>query len=317
MFLDAVPPDLHAEYVLMYEVRAVHDTASLQLADYGLPARPLWIVAAVQPEKTSGSATVPGAHIDPATGGAVGAGGPAVLVKKGQWQAAAAADGSLPRTGTYSWTEPLGQRTRKPTPEHFYSPFAYGGTIVFRPELSAEALAQFAACRLLFPDWKRPAIDALRRGSRLSDLFPRAASEPSALAEVAKMSSASAGLPSTLAFRALLGYPAALAPRAPAFFQSADPKVLSTFVYIALASPTRERSAWTAEIGKLVGATKEPDRLAAIGYGAFAATLFGDPTAAAGGREIIGALRTRTTALGTPLPKDSPLPLIFKKSGVA
>jgi hypothetical protein len=315
IFLDAIPPDLHTEYVLMYEARAIHDTASLQLSDYGLPARPLWIVAIVEPEKGSGSATVPGAYVDPATGRAVSPGGAAVVAKKGKWKAAAAADGSLPRAGDYYWTEPLEQRTRALTAEHFYSPFAYGGTILFRPELNAQGLAQFAAARLLFSEWEQSAIEALRGGNNLSDLFTRAAADPAALADVAKLALSGRGVMSTLAFRSLLANPAALAPRAPILFQITNARVLSTFVYLSLVSPTRDRSAWALEIGKLVGQTKEPDRLLAIAHGAFAATLFGDPAARASALEIVGALRKRTAALGTPLPQNSPLFLIFKKSG--
>jgi hypothetical protein len=163
----------------MHEVRAVQDTAFLELSDYGIPSRPLWVVASVTPDKGSGSATVPGAHIDARTGQFVNpSGGAGVLVKKGQWHASATSDPSVARTGTYSWTEPLDPKTRMVTPEDVYSPFAYGGTIVFRPEPQAEGRQQFGACRMIFPEWQDAAAAALRAGPDLVGVLTTAADEP-------------------------------------------------------------------------------------------------------------------------------------------
>jgi hypothetical protein len=315
--IDALPPALQAEYALLYEARAIHDTASLQLAAYGLPLRPAWIVADVKPAPGSGSAMVPGASIQAETGRFVNPGGPAVLMKHGEWQAVATASPSLTAAASYSWTEPLDPRPRVLTPEHLYSPFAYGGTIVFTPQPAAQGLQQFGACRLLFPEWGRLAADALRGGTRLSDLFARAASDKTSLVEVARLATADDGFTATLAFRTLLAAPVAMSHRAGTLFQAAEVRVLSTFVYLSLIAASVDRSAWTAEVEKLVSETNASDRLLAIAYGSFAVTLFANRDAAAmtAARQILGALRKRVQVLGIPLREHSPWLLIFDKSG--
>jgi len=207
-YLDALPPDLRPEYALVNEARAIHDTAMLRPADYLPAAGPAWIVAVVNPGSGSGSATVPGAHIEAETGRFLAPSqAEAVVVKTGSWQAVAASNPSEPMGGPYSWTEPLERSVRMPAPEDYYSPFAYGGTIVFRPEPSAGGAEFFGDCGMIFPEWGRSAADALRASPRLTTVFAQAPSDPAALTETARTINGPNGVLAAIAFRMLLDGP--------------------------------------------------------------------------------------------------------------
>jgi hypothetical protein len=317
--LDSVPPELQTEYSLVYEARAVYDTSGLQFSTYLTPVA-AWVVAVITPAKGSGAAAVPGAYIEVETGKLHKTGQSELAVtKEGTWRAIAAADDSILAMANYSWSEPLTRRRRTLTPEDFYSPFAYGGTVLFRPEPAAEGVQRFGDCRLLFPEWGRAAADALKAAPQWEGVLGGAAKDQASLAEVHKLAAGNNGILSSIAFRTLLQSPDPFAVWTPALYKAADTRKLSVFVYLGLvASGPTHRPQWVVEFTKLIRETKEPDRLLGIAYAAFAAYLFSGQDAAIVGAasQILGKLRARLEELGTPVPNNSPWFLIFKKAGV-
>lgn len=320
IFLDSLPPESHAEYALVYEARAVHDTATLRLSDYGIAAKPAWIVTVVTPANGSGSATIPGAYIEAETGQFVTPErSDTVVVKKGAWQALDTADPLAPKTGNYSWTEPLDRVKRVVTPEDIYSPFSYGGTIVFRPEPKDYGARYFVSCRLLFPEWGRAAAEALKAAPQLMGSLTTASTDNTSWAMVEKLAADDNGVLATVAFRTLLQSPGSFVAWLPALLKATDVKKLSTFAYLSLAvSSAKDRAQRIMELGKLINETKEADRLLAIAYAAFAVNLFAtqDTAAVSAANEILGKLRKRVEELHIPIQDHSPWFLIFKKSGL-
>jgi len=316
LFLDNLPTELRTEYAVVYEARAVYDTASLRLSDYAAHGGTDWVVAVVTPTPGSGSATVPGAYIEAETGKFhAPPGASAVLVKQGTWQALAVGDPGTPRQASYAWTEPLEGRARVPSPEDYYSPFAYGGTLVFRPEPQAEGSGRFAACRLIFADWGTAAVEALRAAPRFAP-----ASGPAAGATAPGTTIGNAnGLLATLAFHAWLHGGAAEPAQGQALLATADARRLSTFVYLILTeSATANRSDWNAQLGRAIQAIRGQDKLEAITYAAYAVVVFlrGEPAAIGAARRVLAEVRQQADALGIPLSDDSPLQVVFEKSGI-
>lgn len=314
ILLDSLPPDLRAEYALAYEARAVHDTATLRYTDYRALTGPAWVVATVVPKTGSGAATVPGAYIDPATGRFVSpAASAAVVVKEGVWRQVAAADRQAPRSASYSWGEPMQGRARGLATDSVYSPFAYGGTVVFVPMPDLQGLAYFGACRMIFPEWGDQAGEALRIAPQLLET-----TAPAPVAELTKAVTGTNGMLSTMALRTAMERGAPLASQAQVLFRAADSRRLSAFVYLSLVAPGTERSAWALELARLIDATQQPDRLLAIAYAAFAVSLFAtqDAPARAAARQTLSQLHRRLIDLNMPVAADSVWFLIFKKSGV-
>ena len=318
MMLDSLPPDLHAEYALAYEARAVHDTATLRLADYRVGAAADWVVAVLTPAPGSGSATLPQAHLDGATGRVVAPPQAALVeTRAGRWAALAAADPSAPNGGAYAWNQALHQGQRRLNPETVYSPFAYGGAVVFLPRTGVAPDQAFGACKLLFPDWARTAGEGLRRAAQLAPLAARGAGDPAVQSELVDLAAGDNSLLATLALRTAMESPARAAARAPGLFNSADARRLSVFVFLALSLPTPDRLAWLQQVASLVSSSADPDRLAAVALAAFSAGLFAgaDADTSQASRQVLGQVHLRVTALGLTSAPRSALALIFKKSG--
>ena len=319
-FIDTSPPSLPTPQVVVYEARAVHDTATLQLSDYRPTAESGWIVATVKPAAGSGSATIPGAHIEAETGHLVTpAQSEVVLAKHGGWHAIASGQAGAPASGTYAWNEPMTSSARVSTPEVYYSPFAHGGTVVFQFAPQAEAIQQFGACRLIFPEWAQSVADTLKNSSRIAELIAKLAAQPHAMAEAQQLVLGENGASATLAFRGLLQYAPAFALQAPPLLKMADARRLSIFVYLGLtAAPTKGRAEWFQLLRLQVMETSEPERLLAIAYAAFAVQLFAgqDSGSAHAAQELMQVLHKRVGELGLPMPENSPWTLLFRKNGI-
>jgi len=320
ILLDTLPDTLRGDYALVYEARVVHDTATLRLSDYHADGGSNWIIATLSPAPGSGSATVPGAYLEAETGRFVNpAQNDALLLKKGTWQALAAGDSTLPGKGEYEWTEPLAQTTRVVLPEDYYSPFAHGGTIVFQWQPDAAGAQRFANSRLLFAEWARAAADSLKTSAHINALLGKLAAQPQTAAEAVQMSRGSNGISATLAFGGLLQQTPGFALQAPTLLRAADARRLSIFVYLGLtAAPAKNRAEWLGLLHHYVMETREPERLLAIAYAAFAAQLFAsqDPGSTHAARELMQALHKRVGELGIPIPENSPWTLLFRKSGI-
>ncbi|HEV2682490.1 MAG TPA: hypothetical protein VGV14_18450 [Rhodanobacter sp.] len=320
IFSDVLPPQQQIEYAVIREARTVHDTATLRLADYRIAAESGWIVATVTSTPDSGSAVVPGAYIEAETGRYVSPEhSEMVLTKKGNWHAVASGDANAPTSGPYAWTEPMESRARTLSPEDFYSPFAHGGTIVFQFEPHADAAQRFGACRLIFPEWAQATADSLKTSAHITELLAKLATQPQSTTEATQVVLGSNGISATLAFRSLLQQAPAFTMQAPALLKAVDTRRLSIFVYLGLtAAPMKDRAEWLKLLHQQVMETREPERLLAIAYAAFAVQLFSgqNPGNTHAARELLQALHKRVIELGIPLPENSPWPLLFRKSGI-
>lgn len=317
---DTPPTQQQTEYAVIREARTVHDTATLQLADYRMIAESSWIIATVTPTPDSGSASVPGAYIEAETGRYITPEkSEMVLLKKGSWRAIAAGSEHAPVTGQYAWDEPINRRTRAASPEDFYSPFAHGGTIVFQLEPHADAAKRFGACHLIFPEWTQATAESLKASAHISELLAKLAKQPQSTIEVTQMALGNNGISATLAYRSLLQHAPAFTLQAPALLRAADARRLSIFVYLSLtAAPTKDRANWLKLLYQHVMENKQPEHLLAIAYAAFAVQLFSnqDPVSARAARDLLQALHKRVVELGIPLPENSPWTLLFRKSGI-
>src|SRR5437868_2223271 len=81
------PAPQEVETHLQRDSRCVHDTAALCLFDYMENKAAFFVIVTLTPGPMSGSATVPGAFINGATGQTViPANAQAVVVKEGKWK---------------------------------------------------------------------------------------------------------------------------------------------------------------------------------------------------------------------------------------
>ena len=90
--------------MLLHDARAVHDLASIRFKDFEVDGILFWVVAIITPAPTSGSATIPGAHINSDSGKLIAP--PAsqtVVVKKGTWKVliSAGSPGNQARISTH------------------------------------------------------------------------------------------------------------------------------------------------------------------------------------------------------------------------
>lgn len=293
IFFDAIPPEQHASYTVVYEARAVHDSATLRLSDYDKSGG--WFVAEVIPDKGSGSATIPGAYIDAHSGNLVNPGeADTVVVKKGRWRAVGSAKGSTRTSGSYSWHEPQDPVSRVRNPEDVYSPFALGGTIVFRPTPRHDDVQWFGANHLIFPEWAHYAVETFNAAPRLQQALSAVGEANSD--ELKQLLGAENSVSATLAFQAWLASPRASAEQGADLFTNADSRRLSTFAYLSITqSPAQTREQWAAVLSRLARDSRRKEQLLAIAYAAYAVNLFDsrDAAAIAASREIISALRER------------------------
>lgn len=143
---------------LLHDVRAVADVADFDLAKPVSASSELWVVMRTDPGPTSGSATVSGTWIDAATGVITSAQTStepvASVTRDGEWHILSVLSGASDmKTGRYEWTEPRVQRTRGPTRDDLYDPFAHPAHVVcrFDPERSA---APFTEVTVLPAKWE-------------------------------------------------------------------------------------------------------------------------------------------------------------------
>lgn len=310
MLPDAVPP-LPPTEALMHEARAVHDVATLQLSDYRIQAGSSWIVATLAPAADSGAATIPGAYVEAETGQLVNVDQhEPVVMKQGRWQAQAAGDAQAPTQGRYAWTEPMDRPMRKLAPEDLYSPFAHGGTVLFQWRASDDGAPPRHA-HLLFPEWAPYAAQALRASAHLSQTLAEVGAAAPARAEATQLVVGPNAVSATLAFRALLGAADGFAAQAPALLEQAEPRRLSTFVYLGLtAAPATDRARWSQVLSRQVTQSTQPERLLAMAHGAYAAALFASE-AQAHALALLDAIHTRVRALGIASGAGTPWQALF------
>ncbi|HHL4081411.1 hypothetical protein [Burkholderia sola] len=297
------------------ETRMVHDVATLKLSDYRSADGASWVISTITPAADSGENVTGTTYFDTAKGRTVPV--PDArrrYVNRGTWQVVARSSAAVPATGRYDWLTlawlPINRRPLPQTPEHLYSPFIRGGTIVYRWNPAAEGGEQFGNVRMIFPEWTQQVADALR--SAPAGMQDGASSAPQPALD--RLKADTNPMTAVLDFGdALRDEPAEqIIARLPALLRVKDRHALSAIVYLCLSAPRAEdRSRFVETINATIAGTDDRARLLAIAYGAFAAARtqpvpFRDGTQRALIDDVFGALKQRTTALGVPVTQGSP-----------
>ncbi|KVG68272.1 hypothetical protein ACRS8P_03980 [Burkholderia cenocepacia] len=311
-----VPPDIPYPTVAA-ETRMVHDTATLNPSDYRPADGSPWVIADLAPAPDSGAAVSGDTYFDTAKQRTVPV--PDArrrYANRGTWTLVASSSPSVPSTGRYDWlTLAWPSAIRRPipnTPEHLYSPFIHGGTIVYRWHPSADGGEQFGAVRMIFPEWKQPVAEMLRSAAADDARTPssKRPHEPALDRAVHDTNPMAAVLDFGAALR---DEPAErIVARLPALLRTHDAHETSAVVFLCLSAAREEdRQRFVEAIDASIADIDDPARLLAIAYGAFAADRLlprplRDVAHIARINDIFAALKQRTTALGVPVAQGSP-----------
>jgi hypothetical protein len=272
------------------------------------------------PSPKSGSATVPGAHINADTGEFVTPqNAQTVIVKEGKWRVLATSEQMTQYSaGSYSWTEPLTAMKRKLLPEDYYSPFAHGGTIVFRPAPGASGIEQFGTVRLLFPNWGQFVAPAFAFMVSHPALLGDGQVGPTELPQLTQLLSQNNELLAVLAFRELVASGQMAPNLARNQLTNAQANLAAVYTYIALTSQAGGGHQLAQEIAGITKMTHDATKLRSIALGAFSAGLFRaeDSGIISSSKSALGAVRHRLKELKIAVEKDIYLNSIFEKMGV-
>ncbi|RKU03928.1 hypothetical protein C7H84_06600 [Burkholderia sp. Nafp2/4-1b] len=297
------------------ETRMVHDVATLQPSDYRSADGASWVIATITPAADSGAIVTGTTYFDTAKQQTVEV--PDArrrYANRGTWQVVASSSPSVPATGRYDWLTlawlPLNRRPLPQTPEHLYSPFIHGGTIVYRWNPAAQGGEQFGNVRMIFPAWRQQVADVLR-ATAADDAQAAAAAPASALDRVKQDGNPMAAV---LDFgTALREEPAdRIAARLPALLRASDLHEVSAIVFQCVAeSRETDRPRFVETISDSIFSIDDSARLLAIAYGAFAAGRvkprpFSDVAQTARVNDVFTALKQRTSALHVPVAEGSP-----------
>ncbi|WGY70478.1 hypothetical protein KEC55_25940 [Burkholderia cepacia] len=292
------------------ETRMVHDVATLKPSDYRSADGASWVISTLTPAADSGTNVTGTTYFDTAKGQTVPV--PDArrrYANRGTWQVVASSSPAVPATGRYDWLTlawlPINRRPLPQTPEHLYSPFIRGGTIVYRWNPAAEGGEQFGNVRMIFPEWTRQVADALRSAP---------AAMPAGAPALDRLKSDRNPMTAVLDFGdALREEPVErIVTRLPALLQVNDLHELSALVFLCLSgSRAEDRPRLVETIDAAIAGTDDQARLLAIAYGAFAAgraqpVPFRDQTLTVFINDVFGMLKRRTTALGVPAGERTP-----------
>ena len=311
-------PPKEPDIVVIHDARAVHDIASLRLENFMVQGRPTWVVAIVIPGPRSGSANIPGAYINGATGEFVAPqNSEPVVLKEGRWRALAISEQAAASEGTYSWSEPIIEK-RKLAPEDYYSPFARGGTILLSRTPDATGLEQLGAVYLLFHDWDQYAAPAFTFISSHPALLADDHVGPSELAQLAQLLSESNKVLAVLAFRGLVGSGQMDPNLAGNQLRQAGSNLAAVYTYLILVTAKDDPHQLSQHLIKVSLKTNDATKLRSFALGAFAAGLFQSVNSrtVSNSKLVLGAVKQRLKALRIPVESDAYLASIFEKMGV-
>ncbi|KVV39374.1 hypothetical protein WT27_14355 [Burkholderia territorii] len=297
------------------ETRMVHDVATLRPSDYRSADGASWVIATVTPAPDSGENVTGTAYFDTAKQQTVAV--PDArrrYANRGTWQVVASSSPSVPASGRYDWLTlawlPINRRPLPQTPEHLYSPFIHGGTIVYRWNPAAQGGEQFGNVRMIFPEWRQQVADVLRAAPG-ADAHAAAGAPASALDRAQQDDNPMAA---ALDFGTALHEEPVdrIAARLPALLHVNDLHEVSAIVFQCIAASREEdRPRLVEAISGSIFSIDDSARLLAIAYGAFAAGRakprpFSDAAQVARINDVFAALKQRTSALGVPVAQGSP-----------
>jgi len=296
----------NAEIVLVHDARAVHDTANLRFGHYVIDGQISWIVATVAPTADSGAATLAGSVQ-----------GRLSQKKTGDWKASSSAPpGNQNLEGTYSWLEPIESHKRVTVPEDYYSPFANGGTIIFRYEPAAVGSAQFKNVVLIFSDWAQDTARASDFMLVHPGLLENGEQRAPEITKLQSMLSDKNRFLAVAAFRELAKSDHLDTSLALEQLAGTEPPLDSVFTYLMLTS--RGNDGLAEQVKTAIRSSREQRKLRSIALGAFSAMLFRSEDSEIHSRSkmVLEGIRSRLIELNIPLDQNSVLFLVLTKAGV-
>jgi len=295
-----------AQVMVLHDIRAVHDIASL---GWLIPpmSKSRWVIARIEPATGSGAGTVPGGYIDGATGKFVAPPNASpVTIRKGSWTLIGGGSESPGKARPYDWTQPVQQPGRVLAPEDMYSPFVQGGVVAFLPGKESGDRDFFRHVNLLFPDLANDMAAAL---AYLQE--PGIVREPKSDGDAAHLRAMLGSDNEVLAAAALSLLVKAgrfTAADADDLLVRAKPRLDAILIYSLLAEGRT--------VEPLIQRARDPDRLRWMALGALAADVFGASQATLGtsARSALAAARDRLSALGSRPDSDEYLRIVFDRA---
>lgn len=298
-----MPPPPTAQIAVLHDVRAVHDCAHIDWSQFIVGGQPTWMVIDIIPGANSGSATIPGAHIQAETGQLVTpSGGQTVTVREGEWKLLSSARQADRSSGQYSWTEPILEK-RMLAPENYYSPFIHGGRILCSRAAGTTGIQQFGPVVLLPEHFDRliaPAFSLIKQTP----------------AQVTGWLGQDNDLLAAQAFRTLLQESRIPTVTVRAAVSRAQGYRLSLFIYLLLTARAPE---WGLIEELLTGVRErnDPTALRMAVLGSLSAVQLGHPKAAPPGKILKVWLGAQFDAPKVPRGKDAYLDEVLKLSGIS
>lgn len=317
--IDTLPPTQQIEHKLVHDARAVRDTAHLFFPKFIEGGEPDWVLATVTPDPTSGSATVPGAHINAETGEFVAPeNATTVVIKKGSWQKASSANPDHPDSEKFSWSEPMEQEKRSLTPEDYYSPFAFGGTIIFKHTPDKLDIEQFEPVHLLFPEWAKHIEGAAKISDQHKDLFEKDRAEAGDEEQLKTFLSNANPLVKIWAFRGLIEAEKMTTKITEVQLRSDDIRLTAILTFLLLVNSESEaENPFIPAIVDSLQTAQNVERIRPFVLGSFSAALFQNqkPTTTSS-KQVLEAACLQLKKLEIPEAKQMDMPLVFTKMSV-
>ena len=310
--ISTLPPQQQVEFSILHDARCVHDIATINYAEYVAGKGAKWALIGITPDKESGTSTIPGGYVNAETGAVVvPPDGQLVQVKKGTFELLAGSGAALPDSGRYDWREPVEEERRGVRAEDVYSPFCYGGTLLFVPDNGQPPQAYYQVAALLFPQWSNYAAPAIAAYAGHSEtLYSEKTGNAADLSRLLKNPNP---LLAAFGFRKALRSGQFI----PDAFASLSREQAAVYTGIAIRDAAAPKWAeWEADMRKAIRATTDAGQLEAIATGAFTPLLFGCTEAiGARARDILHEVR-RKAAATSQLAYSQKLAFIFQRAGI-
>jgi hypothetical protein len=319
VLIDALPVTQQIEFAVLHDARIAHDTATINFTEYEKDGEQSWVVAIVTPDEDSGSATIQGGYINAESGDVVvPQDAESVVIKKGKWQKVITAAQNLRDAGEYSWSEPLEQEKRFLIPEDYYSPFAYGGTMIFMPTPDAEGIEQFGPVRMIFPDWVDYVQPAFKLYSQGENILFQSIKTKEELEKAKQYLESDNALIATTAFRELIRSQKIDAQTAATYLIKTAGRRRSVFAHIMLSNYDPEKNDnWAGIVGSVIQGMQKSAQIRNVALGAFAIALFqSDSQLVSEARAVLISARDKARQLGVTKEQDPKLFLMFEKMDI-
>jgi len=312
--------DFTIERALLHDARAVYDTASFHFGDFESDQGSRWVLATVTPGPHSGSGMIPGAFIKGETGELViPKGKSVVLVKEGKLKIIETTCEHMRYTGgSYSWSEPMEHDKRVLTPEDFYSPFADGGMILFRPKPGKSGIEQFRPVYLLHHIWGHYVAEAFTFIEHHKRLLGDGEIKQDDVNKLREFMSSDNKLITMLAFRRLVTSDRMITVLAHKQLARGGEELRPIITYLLLTSRKHStKNPLVQTVIDLLKTSQGVNDIRPVVLGAFSASLFhsADSGILSHSKSVLKEAKQRLRELGVRLEKQPYLSLIFEKMG--